>query len=291
VYFATLSVAVIVSVIGISAVLAVRVQRRTFEITNDAVKARFHAQSAMEMGMYKLHMNSNWRYTYTNDIWTPYLDIEQGTYRFKLVDEIDGNLGNDPTQPVRLYAQAKVGQADRIYSVQLEPVIPENMLLNGNMENGTTNWSGMGLCDLDWYTDDPHTGIGYMWVKNRISNFAGPFQDITDKITNGQTYKVEVWVKMKSFSETVYAVIYMETSMGAREEYFPVSSVGLTWRKLSGTLRPSWFGTLNKAYFKIDTYSSIQEFMVDDALLIPQRTSDEPGMVTVPGTWRREINP
>jgi len=38
-----------------------------------------------------------------------------------IVDEVDGNLSDDPTEPVRIYGAANVGKTSRAYSVLAAP--------------------------------------------------------------------------------------------------------------------------------------------------------------------------
>ncbi|UCD28897.1 MAG: hypothetical protein JSV03_17775 [Planctomycetota bacterium] len=165
IYIATLSVAMIVSIIGIAALTAVRVQRRTVNNNVDAVKARFYAQSAVELGLYRMANNPNWRNSYNNDTWLPKAPIDDGAYTLKLVDELDSNLANDSTQPVRLYAKATVGEAVRICSVQLQrtgvggsEVFEKRVAsLNDDIEqNINTGWIYPASTDLELALDlDP----------------------------------------------------------------------------------------------------------------------------------------
>ena len=61
VYVAVLSVAMIVTIIGLSALTAVRVRHRGAEGTSDLTEAALYAHSAIELGMHWIENNPNWR--------------------------------------------------------------------------------------------------------------------------------------------------------------------------------------------------------------------------------------
>ena len=119
-YVALLGVSMIVTVIGLSALTAARIRRRAAEGTNDAAEACLYAQSAVDLALFWIGSDLFWRYRYASDAWTQERAIGRGTFSFKLVDELDGSLTNDPEHPVRLHAKATVGDAVRIYSVLLQ---------------------------------------------------------------------------------------------------------------------------------------------------------------------------
>jgi Tfp pilus assembly protein PilX len=68
VYLIVLATSMMVTVIGLSALFAVRVQRRNAEITQDRAEALLCAQSAVELGLLKIQ-NPNWRDSEPNGIW------------------------------------------------------------------------------------------------------------------------------------------------------------------------------------------------------------------------------
>lgn len=288
VYLATLGAAMIVTVIGLSALLLARVQHRGLGGTEDAAAARCYAQSAVDLALFRLSQNSNWRDIYTNDAWTAEQTAGEVTFCHKVVDEGDGDLDDDPSEPVRLYAKATVRQAVRISSVLARPGEP-NLLANADMESGTTAWTGLGWCDLESHTDDPHSGLAYIWVKNRSWPWSGPHQDVRGKIAAGVPYQTEVWIRMKDAPETVRIRLFVNSS-GQGDLWFSSAPAvaGTAWTKVAGTVTPTWTGTLNSAYWKIDTASTPQEFKIDDALL---GEGGGPPMTIVPGSWRQEVLP
>jgi len=288
IYLATLGAAMIVTIIGLSALLVARVHRSTAAAVEDGAKARLYADCAVDVMIFRLAGRPNWRDIVENDVWTPEETAGDALVSYKLVDEIDGDLSNDDTQPVRLYAKARVRQAVRICSVLLTPPKWGNVLTNGDMESGTAGWSGQGFCDLESRTEDPHGGSACIRVKNRISSAAGPVQDVTSSLENGKAYGVEVWVKMSAFYEFVSVSLNVQSS-GSGSQSFSFSAPGGTgWTRIAGALTPTWTGTLNSATLSVRAFWSRQQFDFDDATLILLQS---PPMTPVPGTWRKEVLP
>ena len=100
IYIMVLGTSTAIIVIGLSALLAVRIERRGAEGTADLSKARFHARSAIEMGLFQIGSDLDWRTNQTNGNW--YVDEPIGTGAFTLegVDPNDGDLGNNDTDPL-----------------------------------------------------------------------------------------------------------------------------------------------------------------------------------------------
>ena len=118
-YILVLGTAMIVTTIGLSSLLIMRVHTHTANASRYEIKARFYAQSVVDIVLFRIAADANWRTTYTNDTWTSQEHIRELWFRYKLVDEQDGDLADDAYQPVRVYAEATVGTAVRIYSVLL----------------------------------------------------------------------------------------------------------------------------------------------------------------------------
>jgi hypothetical protein len=299
-YLLVLSTSMIVAVVGIAAVLALRLQRQVAEADTATVEARFATESVLDLAIFRLRGDVTWRAKYANDTWTDKetvsLQTHTATYRFKLVDEGDGDLADDPTDPVRLYVEAAVGNAARLYSVllQAEQGDSVNLLTNADMESGTTDWTGRGYCDLESRSDAPHGGAACIWVKGRDGVWAGPNQDVTAVLKSGTTYYAEAWVRMKDAPDDVKITLYTNsTGSGSQWDSITVPNVDTEWTKVSGTITPSWGGTLNSAYWRVETRWTMKEFGVDDAMLVEGLGPPgiAPEMIPVAGTWRQEVLP
>lgn len=118
-YLAVLGVTTVVTVIGLSAVAVTRLERRAIEGTNNLAEARGYADSAVNIALLKINQNTNWRATYTHDTWTAAQTIGNGTLQWKLVDQVDTNLNNNTTDPVRIVGQGTVGTTTQLCSVLL----------------------------------------------------------------------------------------------------------------------------------------------------------------------------
>lgn len=297
-YAALLMTALIVSVIGLSGLAATRIQLRSVAGVNNATAARFYAQSALDMGLFAVSNDADWRTTYSHDVWVSEQPLGEGTYTWKLVDEQDGDLATNPAGPVRLYGKGIAGDAVRVYSVQVQPetdgTSDPNLLANGDMEDGVVGWMELGDCDLERDTDEPHGGLACLKVKGRHASSDGPYNGVVpDAFSDGENYDTEIWVKMKDSPEDVLIVVYWRTTTGWYRTEAARTSVGTTWTRVNGTFTASWFGTLLQAYWKIETGWSKQEFKIDDAVLevaggaLAGDTTPTP----VSGTWRQEVEP
>jgi len=294
VYVVVLGVSMIVAIIGVSALMLTRVELRAAVADEQAVSARFAALSGLELGLLWLRDDPDWRTTYTHDAWTSPMAIEGVTYRFKAVDEGDGDLADDVDDPVRLYCRADVEQAVRIFSTEFRPDTSAgatgNLLLNPDFEDGTDPWTGLGGCQVLLDAAQPHGGDRSLWVRNRGGSWDGPRQeDLAERLENGVTYDTECWVRLKNYSEPVHLRLYLGTAYGWF--YAPISTVnaGTSWTKLSGSVNLSLPFDIHEAYWKVETAWSNQEFWVDDAVLVEHDTLIIIPLLPVPGTCRREI--
>jgi hypothetical protein len=286
-YVAVLSMALLITLIGVSATLATRVELRALVDTEAAAKADFGATSITDLALFWVSANTNWRTAYANNTWTAPLVADGMTLRYKLVDELDGNLANDPTQPVRLYAKAIVGVAVRMESVLCQPTGGWNLVTNGSMESGSTGWyTRNGAFEVR--TDAPHSGADYVRVKGRTLVTDGLGQRLTSGIKSGTSYQIEVWVKMRSGSDQlVVGILTNSTGSGATAQYGAATAIGNAWQKVTTVVTPTWNGVLVSADLYMYTTATKTEFDIDDVMMTNQGTG--PALIPIPGTWRQEI--
>ncbi len=100
VYF--LSMTMLLAVISLSALMFTRIQRRSVEGNEDTMAARFYAQSALELGFAKIHLDPNWRTTLGSGAWVTKQPIGGGTLSIDvlIIDDGDGNPNNDSVELV-----------------------------------------------------------------------------------------------------------------------------------------------------------------------------------------------
>jgi hypothetical protein len=119
-----LGVSVLVAVIGMGTLLTARIATRAAAGANDAAEADALATSAIEQALAMQNTHADWRKRYSSGAETPPQSMGRGTFTWRAVDEYDGDLADDPGQPVRLYGTGTVGKAKRVYSVLLRPTGP-----------------------------------------------------------------------------------------------------------------------------------------------------------------------
>ena len=123
VYLIVLGAAMIVAVLGMSGLLLLRVQRRNVESTIDTAKARHYAQTAIEMGLYHIENDDNWRSTNSNGVWINAQAIDDGAFTLEGIDPVDGNLTDDDTDTLVLTGIGASGNARQKIQTTLVPEI------------------------------------------------------------------------------------------------------------------------------------------------------------------------
>ncbi|MFH1747139.1 MAG: carbohydrate binding domain-containing protein [Planctomycetota bacterium] len=294
-YVATLLISAIVVVIGLSALTATRIQLRTVQTSNDVAAARFAAQSGIELALLELNQNPDLLLTCENDTWATPQSIGGSIYTWKLVSG-GGDLIVSFKGAVRLHGMGVAGDAVRVYSVRVkrpddEPASIDNLLTNGDIEDGLTGWEDLGQCDLAIATEDPHGGAACMHVQNRTYEWDGPLQDITTKIDIDTSYRLEVWAKTENFPEDVQLIVWLRNPSGWHQIEVASTQAATDWTHIEGTFDSSGYDPIYQVYFKVETGSSNQEFSIDDALLYVTSAGglEELSLVPVYGSWRQEI--
>lgn len=290
VYAMTLLTSMFVMTIGMSAILASRIHARQMNGSNAVVEAGFASKSYVEIVLFRLSTDGAWRSRYINDTWSAEESLQDVRLSFKLIDDKDGNLADDPEDPVRLVARARVRGAVRMWSVEVESIEAKNLLVNGDMEAGFANWSGegpVGTCTLVADTAAPYDGLVNLQTSLRSGMYAGPHQDVTPLIREGRTYYLEVYLRGSKIVNDNRVGIIFTTSTGIYGTYFDVSWSGFDWEQVSGTITPTWSGTLIAAHWKVDTPSGSDDFALDDAVLI--EGGSRYNLAIVSGSWRREV--
>ena len=290
-YVVVLGAAMIVTVLGFSAVQATRVQRRASAGDEAAVKARFYAESTIDVVRYRLDNSPTWRSIAINNAWTPLEVVGEATLSYRVVDEGDANLTNNATDPVRLTAKATVGNTMRMFSVLLQPQqsASVNLLANADMENGTSSWYLAGTGNVASSSTDPHGGASCLDVYGRANYWSVPAQDIIAFVQNGVAYDFTIWVKLSSGSQQVTPQIVINSSIGGWMTFDPTSTfcAAGTWTQVTSTITPTWSGSLLHASARVGTQTSHQ-FWIDDALLV-EAGAPSPPLQPVAGTWQRQV--
>lgn len=120
IYVLVLMISVMIAVIGLSSVAISRVQLRMSGSTSDLAEASFYADSAVDLALYELSQDPNWRTSYTHDTWVRTQTLGRGSFKWKFLDQVDIDLSNNATDPVWLIAWGMADSATQKLSVGLE---------------------------------------------------------------------------------------------------------------------------------------------------------------------------
>lgn len=113
----------LLSVIALSALLAVRAHRRAASGDIDFAAARLHAQAAIDLALLTVERRSRWRTELPAGWWVADLPLDDGSCAVHAIDPLDGDLTNSPTDPVVLTGVGRVREARYILEGRFEPMI------------------------------------------------------------------------------------------------------------------------------------------------------------------------
>ncbi len=148
IYVVVLGTSLLLTVIGLSALTLARVNARINGQAGDSVQAEVIAESGIEYMLSLIANDPNWRTTYQSGVATSERLFGSGGITLKLVDEADGNLANNNTDPVRVYSTGRVNRSVRVYSAVIGPVAQPYTCLNvpavagSSMSFGTDSITG-----------------------------------------------------------------------------------------------------------------------------------------------------
>ena len=121
VYIAVLGTALIVSVLGLSALMIQRIQRKGDQQAADVVEARLYADAALRIGMLRIENDPDWRYSFSNGVWEADVTIGGGTYTLEGIDPSDGDISDNATDPLVLIGRGMMGAAVQKVQITLLP--------------------------------------------------------------------------------------------------------------------------------------------------------------------------
>jgi len=136
VYVLVLAITSMLVVVGIAGSMLARSQVKQSVLQHNQSSARLAALSMLDITHKQLDGETSWRSVVADDTWdagTAFGSLDGGTtfdqvtVQIKFVDELDGRIAGDDTQPFRVYARATAGDAVRIYSVELVPDASNNL--------------------------------------------------------------------------------------------------------------------------------------------------------------------
>jgi len=120
IYITVLGAAMLVTLIGLSAMLVIQLQNRAAAGVNDAAEARLYARSALEMGMYWIQSDPFWRTHKGNGAWATNVPIGGGTFSLEASDPVDSSIQTGVSDPVVLTGTGVKGQSRYRMQVKVE---------------------------------------------------------------------------------------------------------------------------------------------------------------------------
>lgn len=120
-YILVLGITAMLVVMGIGSTLLSRVMLEQSGLEEDIAAAGLAAGAALDVVHKRIDGTTAWRSLVTNNTWSGVETYGQAQIQAKFVDEYDSDLSNDTSDSFRLYAKAVVGNAVRVYSIELKP--------------------------------------------------------------------------------------------------------------------------------------------------------------------------
>jgi Tfp pilus assembly protein PilX len=137
IYITVLGAAMLVTLIGLSAMLVIQLQDRASTAVNNAAEARLYARSALEMGMYWIRSDPFWRTRKGNGVWATSIPIGGGTFSLEASDPVDGNISSGASDPVVLTGTGVKGQSRYRLQVKVETAQALGNCLEVSMHAGS----------------------------------------------------------------------------------------------------------------------------------------------------------
>lgn len=119
VYIAVLGASLLVTILGVTALAATALERLTVAGTSQMAKARAAAESGIDLGLLDIKNTPAWRTLRPNGVWFSNRPVGDATVTLEGTDPVDGDLTDDPADPLVLKATAVHGSATHITQVTL----------------------------------------------------------------------------------------------------------------------------------------------------------------------------
>jgi hypothetical protein len=130
VYLHVLASSLLVTIIGLAALAAVRLQTRSAQLARDCAEARNGAVSAIELGLLYVKQDPNWRTSWPNGAWLSDKQLGNATFTLEGIDPHDNDLTDSEYEPLVLTGIGMKGIARHKTQVTLVPVVEPLRALN-----------------------------------------------------------------------------------------------------------------------------------------------------------------
>ena len=259
-----LGVTSLVGVIGLSGILAVRLQHRDVQLRADAAQARHLADAALQIVYQQLVADPNWRNDEAAFQWSDSQTLAGGHFRFRLTlpsasshdhddHEVEAPSPSeiDPDQPLTLLIRATFGQAVRLVSIdlgpaQLGPELASNPYLDDAAQHYFT-FAGEG--EINAAIDTPYLSKYYLQLNARFKPAHAIHQNLDGRIASATTYQIEAWVRTAGSSETLNAGLSYPTLLTSRTAAFSATAGPSTSTRIRGQVQPSFTDYSSMSFF------------------------------------------
>lgn len=155
IYYCVVGVALLVSVIGATAMHVARLELEKVNNQREKEYARSLAQSSVEFALGRINSDPNWRSSYTHNLETSLTPAGiSETLSFRLLDNGDFDLDDDANEPVEIKGIGRYGDATFVYSVDFLPSIsPDDQfgpLLHAKFDTGGGAAAATNLSQASW---------------------------------------------------------------------------------------------------------------------------------------------
>ncbi|MBI9072977.1 MAG: sulfatase-like hydrolase/transferase [Melioribacteraceae bacterium] len=144
----------------------------------------------------------------------------------------------------------------------------ENLIKNPGFESGLLGWEAL-KCDVSVKFGNSYEGLMELNVANRTENYAGPQQDILSILKERGQGNYSAEGAFKSFSGDDIAVKIMAkiTSNGITNFFtFAQDTCGSEYKKITGEIKLSWQGELEKAFIVFPGVNHKESYYLDQCL-------------------------
>jgi Tfp pilus assembly protein PilX len=149
-YVTVLATTLIVSLLGLTGLTVVRIERSRASVINDRVVARANARSAVELALRAIADDADWRNTYINGVETAPRTLSatrHGTVSW-ILEDTDGSLADTDTQ-LRLKGVGRVGATTQVSSIEVEQAVQPPQELRS--QTSSSNQSTDQLVNNKWW--------------------------------------------------------------------------------------------------------------------------------------------
>jgi hypothetical protein len=115
-----LGTSLIVSLLGLCAIMGQRIQNRMLVAASDVRQAQLNADAAVELALLSMKQNSSWRTTLSNGDWFVGRGTTAGSCTVNVSDPVDSNVADDPDEPVVIRGIGIAGDAEQRFEITVD---------------------------------------------------------------------------------------------------------------------------------------------------------------------------